>query len=223
MKVAVLAAHADDEVLGCGGTIAKHVAGGDEVRVLLMTDGVGSRGHRQEAAAARMAACKSACAELGVVDPVALDFPDNAMDSVPLLEVVQAIEGQFAGFDPDVIYTHHAHDLNVDHRVTHEAVMTAWRPQPNCARPDILTFETVSSTEWRAPSPMTAFVPNWYEDISQFLDKKMAAVRCYESEMRLWPHVRSNESLLHLARWRGACVGAQAAEAFVLIRHIGKA
>lgn len=221
MKILIVAAHADDEALGCGGTIAKHSANGDEVRVLFMTDGVGARGHSNEEARRRRAACEAACSLLGAPNPFALDFPDNAMDSVPLLKVAQAIEGSLTDFAPDLVYTHHAHDLNVDHRVTHEAVLTALRPQPDRLRSSILAFETPSSTEWRTPSPHTAFVPNWYEDISLTLEAKMAALQCYEMEMRPWPHARSIEALNHLARWRGACIGVEAAEAFELIRYIG--
>lgn len=221
MNILIVAAHADDEVLGCGGTIAKHRAKGDEVRVLFMTDGVGARGQSNENARARTAACEAACELLGAPNPTSFDFPDNAMDSVPLLKVAQAVEVTLLGFAPDIVYTHHAHDLNVDHRVTHEAVLTALRPQPGRVRPSILAFETASSTEWRTPSAHTAFVPNWYEDISSTLQAKLDALRCYEMEMRSWPHARSLEALHHLARWRGACIGVEAAEAFQLVRYIG--
>ena len=142
------------------------------------------------------------------------------MDSVPLLKVAQAIAAETERFPPDVVYTHHAQDLNVDHRTVHEAVLTVFRPQPGAQKPLILAFEVPSSTEWRAPSAATAFIPNWHVDVSEDLERKLAALRIYEMEMRAWPHARSLKAVEHLARWRGACVGVEAAEAFELVRNI---
>ncbi len=216
----VIAAHADDEALGCGGLMAKSARRGDQVRAVFMTDGESSRGARPEEARRRREACRAACALLGAPDPVLLDFPDNAMDGVPLLEAAKAVEAQIAAFPPDLVLTHHAHDLNVDHRVVHEAVMTALRPQPGRPSPTILCFETPSSTEWRAPHPAFAFAPNWHEEIAETLAVKMAALEIYAEEMRPWPHARSFQAVEALAKWRGACVGVEAAEAFMLARSL---
>lgn len=219
-EILVLAAHPDDETLGCGGTIAAHAAAGDRIHVVFLTEGVGARGASGAAAEERMAAARSACEILGAVAPVFLDFPDNGLDSVPLLQVVQSVERVCGSLDPARVYTHHAHDLNVDHRISHEAAMTVFRPQPGRPAPTILCFETPSSTEWRTPGPVTGFMPNWYQDIASYWDTKRRAMNAYAVEMRPWPHARSVEALEHLARWRGSCVGKEAAEAFMLARHI---
>jgi len=220
-NILVIAAHADDEALGCGGTLAKHASNGDRIRLLFMTDGEGARGNNVADAPRRKSACEAAAEIMGAEPPVFFDFADNAMDSVPRIEVVRAIEAELKQFTPEIVYTHHAHDLNIDHSITHEAAMTALRPQPHAPRPTILAFEVMSSTEWRAPSVASAFIPNWHVDISAFLETKKAALSAYRDEMRPWPHSRSIAALEHLARWRGSCMGMEAAEAFSLIRKIG--
>lgn len=220
----VIAAHADDEVLGCGGTICRHRREGDEVSVLFLTDGVGARRPEDGGAAAqrRAAATKRALAELGVEDFACLDLPDNALDTVPLLEVVRAIavfgEGRSL---PDVIYTHHGGDLNVDHQIALRAVLTRFRPQPGEPGPEqILSFEVPSSTGWFGSSSASAFVPNLYSDISMTWEAKRHALEAYAEEMRPWPHARSLAGVEHLARLRGATVGVDAAEAFVVERIV---
>lgn len=219
-SVLVIAAHADDEALGCGGTIAKHTAAGDNVSVCFMTDGVGARGSGSSAAAERNSAARAALLELGVTDFQRHSFPDNRMDTVSCLELAQVIEAEIERAQPDIVYTHHQGDLNVDHRATHEAVMTALRPQPGQPVKTILTFEVMSSTEWRTPSPANAFIPDWHVDITDSLVAKNRALECYALEMRDWPHSRSNIALEHLARHRGATMGCEAAEAFKLVRAL---
>ena len=220
----VVAAHPDDEALGCGGKIAKHSASGDEVVVLFLADGVTSREPSADHAAdlsRRHDAARSAASILGVRDVRFGDLPDNHLDTVPMLTLAQAVEAVVREVSPKVIYTHFAHDLNVDHRMAHEAVMTACRPQPGSGVETLLTFETPSSTEWRSPQSTTAFTPHWFVDITETIDTKLQALDAYAEEMRPWPHARSREAVEHLARWRGATIGRQAAEAFVLARHIG--
>ncbi|MBK9080687.1 MAG: PIG-L family deacetylase [Rhizobiales bacterium] len=219
--VLVIAAHADDEALGCGGAMARHASAGDRVETVFMTDGVGSRGEGAEDARARRAMAENAARILGSAPPVFGAFPDNAMDSVPLLAVAQFVEGFVAGRRPDVVYTHHLGDLNVDHRVTGAAVMTCFRPQPGRAAPTILSFEVASSTEWQAPTAAAPFVPNWFQDVGDVFDRKLAALDAYAREMREAPHPRSRESIAALAAWRGASCGLTRAEAFMLLRRIG--
>lgn len=220
----VIAAHADDEVLGCGGTICRHRREGDEVSVLFLTNGVGARGPDDGGAAAerRVAAMKCALAKLGVEDFVCLDFPDNALDTVPVLEVVRAIDTFGEGRAlPDIIFTHHGGDLNVDHQIALRAVLTRFRPQPGEPGPgQILSFEVPSSTGWFGASSASAFVPNVYSDISMTWEAKRCALEAYAEEMRPWPHARSFEAVEHLARLRGATVGVEAAEAFVVERIV---
>lgn len=216
--VLVVAAHPDDEVLGCGGTIAKWAAEGRSVHVLLMADGETARDDATGAGCdARREAAQAACAVLGAADVVQLWFPDNRMDSTDLLDVVKAIENRIVGCQPTTVLTHHAGDVNVDHRVVHQAVLAACRPQPgHCVR-ELLYFEVPSSTEWQMPS---TFAPNYFVDVSETMPAKAAALDCYGSEMRPEPHPRSRTAVTSLARWRGATAGYHAAEAFMVGRML---
>ncbi|HVZ53578.1 MAG TPA: PIG-L deacetylase family protein [Pseudolabrys sp.] len=224
-RVAVIVAHPDDEVLGCGGTIRRHVLAGDEVAVFILADGETSRdGHAGSAAiGARHEAAQKAAAILGVSQLVARSLPDNRMDSLPLLDVVKVIEQHIRDFSPDTVYTHHIGDLNIDHRCVHKAVVTACRPQGGHPVLNLLFCEIPSSTEWQTPGSGPAFAPNCFVDIAATLDAKMQALRAYEAEMRPWPHVRSYEAVEHLARWRGATMGCAAAEAFIVGRKLWRA
>ena len=226
MKYLIIAAHPDDEVLGCGGSMAKWVNAGHDVHVLIMAEGVTSRDQqrnrqsRQEELSNLAQSAKQAKEILGVQSIELLDYPDNRMDSLDTLEVVKAVEKKLEKLKPEVVVTHHGGDLNVDHRIIHQAVITACRPQPGKSVKRILSFEVVSSTEWQSPDDRRPFVPNWFEDISETLSLKLKALRVYESEMLPWPHARSLQTVDHLARWRGASISCEAAEAFMLVRNI---
>lgn len=225
--IAVIAAHPDDEVLGCGGTMAKHGRAGDAVHVLILAEGMTSRGERRNRKQFRKElselaeVAKKANDMLGVVSLRLLSFADNRMDSVDLLDVVKAVEDFLAEVRPDIVYTHHGGDLNVDHRVVHNAVVTACRPMPGISSKTLLFFEIASSSEWQTSGSASPFIPNWFEDIGETVALKMQALRVYAPEMRPWPHPRSIEALQTLASWRGTTVGVEAAEAFILGRHIG--
>ena len=224
-KILVVAAHSDDETLGCGGTIAKHVAKGDSINVVFLTDGVGSRNEDCSGATdavARVSASIAALEVLGVseLNITSCSFPDNALDSVPLLEVVKAIESVISDIKAEVVYTHHAGDLNIDHRYAYEATMTACRPQPESSVKEIYSYEVPSSTAWVGASYGRHFKPNRYVEITDFINSKMEALMEYDEEMRIFPHARSREALEHLARYRGSQVGLLAAEAFVVERII---
>ena len=223
-KILVLAAHPDDEILGCGGAMAKHVRAGDQVHVVLMAEGVTSRNEQRDAALDQdklsqlASAAREANAVLGVTEVTMLHLPDNRMDSLDRLDVIKLVEAEIARVRPEMVYTHHAGDLNIDHRIIHESVLTACRPQPGHCVKTLLFFEVASSTEWMPASSAPMFAPNWFVDISSCLDLKLQALTCYASEMREWPHARSIKALESLARWRGASVGVEAAEAFMLGR-----
>lgn len=224
--VLVVASHPDDEILGCGATMARHCNAGDEVHVAILAEGLTSRasqrnvGECEEELSTLKKTAEQANKLLGVTSIQFFNLPDNRMDSVDLIDVVKVVEGLVASISPNIIYTHHIGDVNIDHRVTHEAVVTACRPQPGCKVEKILFFEVASSTEWQTMNTATPFQPNWFVDVSETLDQKIKALQVYESEMRDWPHARSTTALEHLARWRGATIGCRAAEAFILGRSI---
>jgi N-acetylglucosamine malate deacetylase 1 len=223
-NIIVIAAHPDDEVLGCGGTISKLVDNGATVYVAFMADGVLSRGTdndlQQKELEVRRLAAQKACDILGAKVIFFGDSPDNRMDTVALLDIVKPIETLLRKYKPDTIFTHHSGDLNIDHRLTHQAVVTACRPQPAHCVKTLLTFEVPSSTEWQLQGTTPVFTPNWFEDISDTLERKLAALHAYEIELRDWPHPRSQKAVEHLARWRGATIGVDAAEAFMLGRKL---
>ena len=220
-SILVVAAHPDDEVLGCGGYIAARVKSGDEVVVTFLSDGVTSRDKNLGLSEIefRRNAARSAANVLGVKDVSFGDFPDNKLDSVPLLEVIKTIEAVVDRARPTIVVTHFGGDLNIDHRIVNQAVLTACRPTADQVVKQIMFFEVSSSTEWQWPTEGEAFVPNWFEDISQTLELKVKALLNYEHELREWPHPRSVKAIEHLAHWRGASCGVDAAEAFVLGRR----
>lgn len=220
-RVLVIAAHPDDEALGCGGTIARHADSGDDVYALFMTDGVGARGAKQDKSARRKA-CDQAAKILGVKKTFHENFPDNAMDTVSLLSITKSIEKIIKQINPSVIYTHHAGDLNIDHGITARAVMTACRPVPGSNIKSIYGFEILSSTEWAAPSAANTFLPAHFVNIEKYFPAKMKALTSYAMEMRPFPHARSYESVEALGALRGTQAGFKKAEAFSVLRTIKK-
>ena len=226
--VVVIAAHPDDEVLGCGGTLARMSSEGRAVHILLMADGETSRDSgseqkvNQDRLAARKAAAVAACKILGCTSVELLALPDNRLDGLELLDIVKEIDAFVHRHQPVTVLTHHASDVNIDHRVIHDAVISACRPQPDFPVKELLFFEVPSSTEWRPPSSIESFNPNWFIDISSTLHMKLQALEAYEAELRVFPHPRSLKAVQALAWWRGATVGVHAAEAFVLGRNIVK-
>jgi len=222
-SILILVAHPDDEVLGCGGTIAK-MADNGLVHVAFFADGVFSRGGNQIAQTQdlkiRRSRAQKACDILGVKSVIFGDFPDNRMDTIALLDIAKVVESLIAEHQPDTVFTHHAGDVNIDHRRMHEAVVIACRPQSEHSVKTLLCFEVPSSTEWQLPGSAPPFMPNWFVDISTTFDRKLSALQAYASELRDWPHPRSMQGIEHLAHWRGATVGVDAAEAFILGRQI---
>ena len=220
-SILVVAAHPDDEVLGCGGYIANQVRSGGEVFVTFLSDGVTSRQGNlglQEIESRRNAA-RLASKVLGVSEVSFGDYPDNKIDTVPLLEIIKSIEAVVERVRPQIVLTHFGGDLNIDHRIVNQAVLTACRPAPKQGVKKVLFFEVPSSTEWQVPIEGEAFTPTWFEDISETLEIKTKALTVYEHELREWPHPRSVKAVEHLAHWRGASCGVDAAEAFVLGRR----
>ena len=221
-SILVVAAHPDDEVLGCGGYIAKQVNRGHKVSVLCVADGVSSRSGKvdRDELNARRKAAHDAGRILGIDSYIFGDFPDNQLDTVPLLGIVKFIETAILKAVPQIVLTHHHGDLNIDHSVVSRATITACRPVPQSTIETLLFFETPSSTEWNIGEAESSFMPNWYEDISENITQKVEALHAYEMELRDWPHPRSINAIKSLAEWRGATCGFGAAEAFVLGRQI---
>jgi N-acetylglucosamine malate deacetylase 1 len=206
--------------------MAKWCKDGHDVHVLIMAEGATSRDkirnrdNRKIELSCLAKSANEAGMILGIKSIELLDYPDNRMDSIDLLDVVKSIEEQIEKLMPEVVITHHSGDLNVDHQIIQKAVMTACRPQPGSTVKRILSFEVASSTEWQSPTINNPFIPNWFEKISDTLDLKVKALEIYKTEMREWPHARSIKAVEHLAKWRGATVGCEAAEAFMLVREV---
>ena len=224
--VLVVAAHPDDEVLGVGGTACAHAAAGDTVEVVIVAEGAVSRHAEMSPETLKplidelREAGEKAAQTLGTAKPRFLGLPDQGLDTLPLSDIIQSIETIVTKVRPQIVYTHHAGDLNLDHRIVHDAVITACRPLPDSSVNLIRCFETVSSTEWNNPSMRSSFIPTDFVDIAPHLEQKLAALTHYQNEMRSFPHARSLKAIRALAEFRGASVGRLAAEAFVAVRRI---
>jgi LmbE family N-acetylglucosaminyl deacetylase len=222
MRILVVAAHPDDEVLGCGATIARLAREGHEAHIAILGEGGTSRAGESDPSLVRelRAQAAEAARVLGAREPLFYDLPDNRFDTRPLLEVSKIVEEVIGRVRPEVIYTHHGGDLNVDHGVAHRAVLTAARPLPGACVREIYAFEVASSTEWAFGQASSAFRPRVFTDVGATLSLKIEALKRYRREVREFPHPRSEEGIAALARWRGSSVGCPAAEAFELVRSV---
>lgn len=218
--VLAVVAHPDDEVLGAGATLACHAARGDQVHIAFLADGVGARGGDQAAVERRAKAARLAASIIGAHEPHFLSLPDNRLDQIDRLDIIQAIEKMIAVIAPNTVYTHHAGDLNIDHAICHNSLLTACRPVPESRVSKIYAIEVPSSTEWSSPNPSNAFIPTRFVDISKMREVKRRALEAYAEEMRPFPHARSFEGVEALAIWRGVSAGLPAAEAFMVLREI---
>ena len=224
-KILCVAAHPDDEILGCAGTLAKLSALGHSVEIVIAAEGLTSRSdlrnpeqHKAEFKKLYQQSEKAAKI-IGAKKVHFLGLPDNRMDSMDLLDVVKPLEKLIYQFKPEIIFTHFHNDLNIDHQILNQAVMTVCRPQPGFCVKKIYEFEVLSATGWNTTAK-NQFVPNAYFDISKTLNKKIKALDCYKGEMRPFPHARSLEGVRHQAHFRGVQVGCSAAEAFMLVREL---
>jgi LmbE family N-acetylglucosaminyl deacetylase len=217
--VLIVAPHPDDEVLGCGGAIVRHVAAGDDVYVVIVSKGVPDifppelvEQVRQEAAAANKV--------LGTKRMFFLDFPAPRLDSVPTSTLAGAIKDVIVRVQPATVYLPHHGDLHGDHKAVYWATLVASRPNDGFVPRRLLCYETPSETEWGAPIASDAFVPTVFVDVSQYLGVKLEAMKCYGSQLAPSPRARSLASIEALARVRGSTIGVPAAEAFGLIREV---
>ncbi len=223
-KVLVFAAHPDDELLGVGGTVRRLANEGVDVRAVIMAEGLTSRADKR--AEADFSQLKELQADArkaaNVVGYSSIDFcglPDNRMDGVELLDVIKIISKYIDRYEPDTIFTHHHGDLNIDHRVTCEAVLTACRPVGMCVIKRIYAFETPSSSEWDF-NYSKPFMPNVFFDVTDTLEAKIQGMACYKTESTVYPHPRSPEALRALGAYRGSTSGVKLAEGFMLLREI---
>ncbi|MFE8700538.1 PIG-L deacetylase family protein [Cytobacillus sp. FJAT-54145] len=214
--VLVIAAHPDDELLGLAGTLKRLVDSGCKVVSVITALG------RKEEAHHIQDMGRLANKEIGIDEVIFLEYPNLELEMLPLHQLNKDIEDLINKYNPDKIFTHHYGDLNRDHQITFQAVLTAARPLPNRKPIELLTFETVSSSEWNIHTNDKTFKPNYYVDITSTIDDKIASLKYYDVEMRDYPHPRSYEGVKHMANVRGMTVGVPYAEAFEMIRRIWK-
>ena len=225
MTTLLIAAHPDDEVLGCGGTALKLAQAGQAVHVAILGEGITSRhAHRSDADAGQLSqlhACSQQAGTLiGASSVRNLSLPDNRFDTVPLLDVVKLIEALIDELQPETVFTQHGGDLNIDHVVTYRATLTATRPLLGCPVRTVYAYEVPSSTEWAFGSFEPRFQPQVFVDIEDTLEQKIQAMESYESEARVFPHPRSPEALRSIAQRWGSQAGMAAAEVFSVVREL---
>jgi len=227
-KVLVVVAHPDDELLGLGGTLQKLKFQFDcSIRVVILGEGITSRENDIDQNLKKLEIHKKNIEEakkiLGYDQLKLFDLPDNKFDTVPLLSIIKIIESEKNYFNPDIIFTHHLGDVNIDHQITFKSVNTAFRPQPNEKFKAILTFETPSGTEWIASNDNRKFNPNIFVELNEKqMENKINAMECYLFEKREYPHPRSPEALKVRAKMWGIANGVKYAEPFQLIRMIDR-
>jgi LmbE family N-acetylglucosaminyl deacetylase len=217
-KILVVVAHPDDEILGLAGTLCQHRDSGEEIAILILSRGEASRGQKISDEKKRISQAKLVAKKMRA-KLLLKNLPDNAFDSIPLLKIVKIIEKVIVQEKPDVVYTHFSEDLNIDHKLAFQAVITAVRPLAKSFVKKVYLFETLSSTEWQI-SGTKKFSPNHYVDISKYLSEKKEMLTIYKDELRAYPHPRSLKGAETLAYYRGMESGFEAAEAFEIIREI---
>ncbi len=220
-RILIIAAHPDDEILGAGGTIARHGSQGDQVFMAIVADRGTARYDAEKIEFVRQC-CKAAARRLGIAEVCFGDFADQKLDTLPILDITQWLEGIANKFQPSVIYTHHRGDINRDHRLVHEATLTALRPYAAPYAERILCYEAPSATEWCGPYAEDTFIPNVFVDITSQLEVKLDALLEYKTELRPFPHPRSAEIVRARAALWGSVIGVAAAEPFVLVRQIDR-
>jgi LmbE family N-acetylglucosaminyl deacetylase len=224
-KILVIAAHPDDELLGCGGTLLHYKQSGYKIKIIFLSDGESSRPNKKsnikKLILKRANQAELICKKCKFLKPVFGNLPDNRLDTVSFLSIVKLIEKEIKNFKPEIIFTHFENDLNIDHQLTFKAVITATRPLSKSFVKKILSFEIPSSTDFNfTKNNKKIFNPNYYVNISNFVKKKSNLIKIYKDELRPWPHPRSIKSIENLAKYRGSQIGIKYAEAFILIRQL---
>lgn len=218
MEILVIAAHPDDETLGCGGTIARHVHEGDKVSVCIVTEGTSSLGFSKEEDTKRKNETEQACKTLGVKNIIFINLPSVKLDTIPFLDIVNHIQNIMSKTKPAIVYTHYPKDQNQDHRIVSHACLIAAQPQRASYLRKLHYYEVPSSTTYVCDED--AFCPTNYVDIENFIELKLKALSCYVSEIKDHPHPRSMEGVRTYAQFRGLAIHKKLAEAFVVAREI---
>lgn len=222
-NILVIAAHPDDEILGCGGTIARLNNEGYKTNTLILGEGITSRERKRDSKKNinQINSLKDQLIKanklIGVRNVYTLDIPDNRFDTIPLLDIVKLIEGFIDKLQPDIIFTHYEKDLNIDHQITYKAVITATRPMAESSVKTIYSFEVLSSTEWNFP---LSFSPDTFFDVSDTIELKKTAMSQYTSEIKYYPHPRSLDGIELNAKYWGMRMGKRYIEAFKTIRNL---
>ena len=219
MKILVIAPHPDDEILGCGGTIAKYVSNGDDVYVAIVTKGCEPLFSVEQVEEVRNE-CLKADKIVGVRKTIFMDFPAAMLENVPRYKFNGAFLNLVQEIKPDVVYIPHRGDMQLDHKMVVDAAMVALRPKYKHVVKRIYAYETLSETGWDIPNVTNEFIPNVYNDISKFMDKKIEAMQMFKTQLSSYPNVRSLKAVEALAMYRGAMVNMNAAEAFSLVRKL---
>jgi LmbE family N-acetylglucosaminyl deacetylase len=219
MNVLIVAPHADDEVLGCGGTMARHADRGDSVHVLVATRGIEEL-YPPEGIDIVRAEARNAHQILGVKETHFFDFPAPALDTIPRYKIASQVAQLIQKLDVQVLYVPHHGDIHSDHGHLYHACLVAARPLAACSVRKIMAYETISETEWAPPHSDAVFYPTIFNDISDFLSQKLQAMECYKTQLHAPPSARSLRTIEALARYRGSTISRDAAEGFMLIREI---
>jgi len=215
-NILVIAAHPDDETLGLGGTLALYSQKGYKISVLIFADGESSRIKKKSLINQRKIQAKKACSYLGIKNITFLDYEDQKLEEITLIDLAKSIEKLISKIKPEIVFTHFWGDVNQDHNRIFQATLIAVRPTPESKINKIICYETPSSTEWGLES----FKPNFFVKIDKVLKKKMKAVECYKKEIKQYPHPRSVKSILARSEYWGNSIGVRHAESFVTLREI---
>ena len=223
-KIMLIAAHPDDELLGCGGTLLYYKNKGYQIKIIFLSDGESSRDISSKKTQILIKKREGQAIKISKLckfkQPTFARFLDNKLDAIPLIKIVKFIEREIKIFKPNIIITHNEDDLNIDHKTVFKATITATRPSSKTFVKSIFCFETPSSTENNFSKIKVSFNPNLYFDISKFINKKISMLKLYKQELRLYPHARSLEGIKVLAKYRGTQIGVKYAEAFNIIRQL---
>mgnify|MGYP001188464319 CR=1 FL=1 len=223
-KIMLVAAHPDDELLGSAGTLLFYKKKGYKIKIIFLSDGESSRNSSKKKINFLINQRKIQAIKVSklckFIEPAFAELPDNRLDTIPMLKIIRFIESEIKKFKPTIIITHNENDLNIDHKLTFNAVVTATRPSTKTFVKSIYCFETPSSTENNFSKIKVNFNPNLYFDISKFINKKIELLKIYKREMRPYPNSRSLEGIKVLAKYRGSQIGVKYAEAFYLLRKL---